>query len=76
MSPKRLIPCSSSTWRAIIDFVPRPSTTNANARESSSNTNAGSPREASSAFPPRAVSSDEVESAPAIANRLPASSVS
>ena len=60
----------------MIDFVPSPSTTNASVWPPSSNTNAGSPREASSARPPLAASSEEVDSAFAIASRLPASSAS
>src|SRR5438445_639434 len=54
----------------MIDLVPSPSTTNANARPSSSNTNAGSPRESSRARAPRARSCGEVASASAMAERV------
>ena len=51
----------SSTCRAMIDLVPRPSTTKAKACSPSSNTNAGSPRDSSSARPPLPASSGEVD---------------
>ena len=75
-SAKRSSPETSIQRREMIDFVPRPSTTNASCWPPSSSTNADAPREASTARPPCCASRCEVDCANEIASRLDASSTS
>ena len=69
-------PPNSAYSRAIIDFVPSVSSTNASVLPAKRSTKAGSPRDSSSARPPAPASQWEVASASARALRLPASSTS